>query len=166
MTERANDDPARTLPSAASRAVPDVAALARRLRGHRLPGGDFVVADSDVPTVASLVGGSASEAHPVFASIASLRTLGMSIAEMCALCDFDLADGPLLGECDIEFEAPLRAGVRYVATGAIESYERVASRRLGTLDRLRFVVALATTEGAPVARVGYLWLLPRGRGSA
>jgi hypothetical protein len=159
------------------RKLPDASAIAQRLRGHRLPGGEFVIAESDVPTVANLVGsptGAATQAfasgsgaaHPVFASIASLRTLGMSIAEMCALCDFDLADGPLLGECDIEFDAPMRAGVRYVATGAIESYERVASRRLGTLDRLRFVVELADAEGAPVARVSYLWLLPRGRSAA
>lgn len=158
MTEHAANGPARELP--------DAAALANRLRGHRLPGGEFVVAESDVPTVAHLVGSRSRDAHPVFASIASLRTLGMSIAEMCELCDFDLADGPLLGECDIEFEAPMRAGVRYVATGAIESYERVASRRLGTLDRLRFVVSLATPEGAQVARVSYLWLLPRGRAAA
>lgn len=158
MTEPVKNDSARTLP--------DAAALAQRLRGHRLPGGEFVIADADVPTVANLVGSRTAAAHPVFASIASLRTLGMSIAEMCALCDFDLADGPLLGECDIELDAPMRAGARYVATGEIESYERVSSRRLGTLDRLRFVVALADSNGTPVARVSYLWLLPRGRSAA
>lgn len=158
MTERGAQDSTRTLP--------DAAALARRLCGHRLPGGQFVIAESDVPVVANLVGSRSAAAHPVFASIASLRTLGMSIAEMCALCEFDLADGPLLGECDIEFDAPFRAGERYVASGAIESYERVSSRRLGPLDRLRFAVALATADGAPVARVSYLWLLPRGRSAA
>ncbi|MCZ8130286.1 MAG: hypothetical protein O9284_03165 [Steroidobacteraceae bacterium] len=143
--------------------LPDAAALARRLCGRALPGSDFVLPDSDVPTVAALARSGSTEPHPVFAVVESLRNLGFSIADLCALCEFDLADGPLLGELDVEFEQPLRAGARYLSSGTIESYERIPSRRLGVVDRLAFRVTLATPDGAPVAHVRYRWLLPRGR---
>ena len=143
--------------------LPDATELARRLCGRRLPGGEFVVSEAEALIVRGLVQSDSTAPHPIFACIGSLRTLGLSIGDMCALCDFDLADGPLLGEFDVEFEAALQAGVRYVASGEIESYERVSSRRLGQVDRLCFRVTLATSDGADVARVRYLWLLPRGR---
>jgi hypothetical protein len=146
--------------------LPDGGELSRRLRGHRLPGGEFTVTAPEARVVGDMNGTDPAAAHPVFACVATLRSMGISIRAMCELCEFDLADGPLLGECEIEFEQPLQAGVRYVSTATIESFERVPSRRFGWLDRLRFVVALATADGAAVARVRYLWLLPRARGAA
>lgn len=148
--------------------LPDGGELSRRLRGYRLPGGEFTVTAHEASVVGGMNGTDPAAAHPVFACVATLRSMGISIRAMCELCEFDLADGPLLGECEIEFEfeQPLRAGVRYVSTATVESFERVPSRRFGWLDRLRFVVALATADGAPVARVRYLWLLPRAREAA
>lgn len=90
-----------------------------------------------------------------------MRTLGMSIRGLCELCEFDIADGPLLGECAVEFERAMLAGERYVASAVIQSFERISSRRLGLLDRLEFIVSLATPDGTPVARVRYVWMLPR-----
>jgi hypothetical protein len=146
--------------------LPDAAELARRLCGRKLPGGEFVIPESEVTLVRELVGSGLAQPHPIFACIGSLRTLGLSIGDLCALCDFDLADGPLLGEFDVELEEAFRAGVRYVASAEIESCERVSSRRLGQVDRLRFRVTLTTADGVAVARVRYLWLLPRGRSVA
>ena len=146
--------------------LPDAAELARRLCGRKLPGGEFVIPESEVPLVRELVGSDSVQPHPIFACIGSLRTLGLSIGDLCALCDFDLADGPLLGEFEVELEDAFRAGVRYVVSGEIESFERVSSRRLGQVDRLCFRVNLATPDGAAVARARYLWLLPRGRSVA
>jgi hypothetical protein len=149
-----------------TRELPDAAALARRVCGRPLPGGEFVIPESEASLVNELAGSGSAQPHPIFACIGSLRTLGLSIGDLCALCDFDLADGPLLGEFEAEFEDDFRAGVRYVASGEIESYERVSSRRLGLVDRLGFRVTLATADGAAVARARYLWLLPRGRSAA
>lgn len=144
------------------RSLPDAAELARRVCGVQLPGGRFYVDATEAAEVRRLVGGAPEAAHPVFSCIGSLRTLGLSIGEMCALCDFDLADGPLLGEFEVEFEAPLRVGASYQASGVIESFERVETRKLGAVDRLAFSVTLAAEDGTPVARARYLWLLPRG----
>lgn len=147
----------------ATNEIPDAGTLARRLCGKELPGGEFVITEPEASIVGELVQTASAHSHPILACIGSLRTLGFSIGEMCALCDFDLADGPLLGELDVEFDEPVRAGIRYVASGTIESYERVASRRLGHIDKLCFRVSLVTSDGSPVARVRYTWLLPRGR---
>jgi hypothetical protein len=141
--------------------VPDIGALGERLRGHRLPGGYFTIEPEQAETVARLLNIS-HPAHPIFGSIASLRSLGVSISDLCALCEFELAAGPMLGEFAVRFMAPLQPGVRYEVSAQIDSIDRVRSSRLGALDRLRFTVMLAHSHGAAVAEARYLWLLPRG----
>lgn len=145
--------------------MPDAAVIAQRVVGHRPPPGEFTIDAQAARSVWRLHGREASSAHPVFACVASLRAMGISISGLCELCDFDLADGPLLGECDVEIDTPLQVGQRYLVSSIIESFERVPSRSFGRLDRLRFLVTLATVATGPVARVRYLWLLPR-RGAA
>lgn len=145
-------------------ALPDIGALAGRLRGHRLPGGQYSIEVQEALTVARLVQ-SSHPAHPVFSSIASLKALGVSIDELCALCSFELAAGPMLGEFAVCFSAPLRPGVRYGVCAVIDDLERTQSRRLGVVDRLRFSVYLNDPDRATAAEIRYTWLLPRGSAS-
>jgi len=150
----------------AHRSGPEAGELARHLCGRRLPGGEFVISSDEADLVRDLTGYTASHTHPVFACIASLRALGVSLGDLCELCGFDIADGPLLGECDMELSGEFQPGTRYLSSAVIETFERVTSRRLGLMDRLGFVVRLETPDGAMVATIRYLWLLPRGMNAA
>lgn len=151
---------------AAAMPVPDIDALSQRLQGHRLPGGHYEITTGAAAAVARLTGWDSPEPHPVFASIASLRALGVSIEQLCALCEFRLEDGPMLGEFAVEFHGELQHGVRYRTEARIVSLDRRRSARIGVLDRLRFVVQIQLPDGTPVAEARYLWLLPRGGAAA
>lgn len=145
---------------------PDIDALAQRLRGHRLPGGHYEITADVAAAVARLSGWDAPQAHPVFASIASLRALGVSIEQLCELCEFRLDDGPMLGEFAATFHRELQQGVTYRTEATIVSLDRRHSPRAGVLDRLRFEVRIGLADGTPAVDVRYLWLLPRTPGTA
>ena len=147
---------------AAAAPCPDIDSLSQRLTGHRLPGGHYEITADAATVVARLTGWEAPEPHPVFASIASLRSLGVSIEQLCELCEFRLEQGPMLGEFGVTFHSALVQGVPYRTEAHIVAFDRRHSSRLGVLDRLRFVVQIQTADGIPVADVRYLWLLPRG----
>lgn len=140
----------------------EIGPLAASLCGRQLPGGEFTITPAVRATVAELGAPLEISPHPIFSSIISLKSLGISIGELCRLCQFDLADGPLLGECSVSFERTFTEGMRYSCTTIIDSLERTKSRRYGVLDRLRFTVSIDEPSGSRVATVRYLWLLPRG----
>jgi hypothetical protein len=142
-------------------ALPDIDALSLRLRGYRLPGGYFTVEQHQAEAVARLVR-APHPAHPILSSVGSLKSLGVSIGALCALCEFELADGPLLGEFSVRFLSQLQPGLRYGISATIDSIERTHSRTLGVLDRLHFTVRFDDPSNARVAEARYLWLLPRG----
>ena len=143
--------------------LPDLEPLAARLRGYQLPGGEYTISAAERSTVAALNEPLDTDPHPIFCCISSLKSLGVSIGELCTLCEFNLTDGPLLGECAVVFERAFREGIRYTCSATIESFERSRSLRHGVLDRLRFTVFIDEPQLGRVATVRYLWLLPRGR---
>ena len=142
---------------------PDIDTLAARLRGHRLPGGEYRISIAESRQVARLSGFEASQPHPVFSSVVTLKALGVSIEQLCDLCEFRLEDGPMLGEFTTRFFQPLEQDVRYTTNATIGSIDRAHSARAGVLDRLRFAVHICLPNGAVAAEVRYLWLLPRGK---
>lgn len=132
------------------------------LAGRELPGGRYRISATEAAELLQLAQGGVQGVHPAHATVVSLRSLGLSIGELCALCHFDLADGPFLGELSIDFHAPLALEVDYQVEASIEGLTRHASRQLGTLDKLRFRVSIRTLMDQPVADLLYLWILPRG----
>jgi len=106
--------------------------------------------------------GTGSVTHPVFACVAALRGLGITIDELCRLCDYELARGPMLGECQLELRRPLRTEIDYTTSVVIDDLVRSTSRALGVLDRLQFTVALRDTSPGDAALVKLTWLFPRG----
>jgi hypothetical protein len=142
---------------------PDIDTLAARLRGHRLPGGHYRISAAESSQLARLCGVEASRPHPVFSSVVTLKALGVTIEQLCALCEFRLEDGPMLGEFTTRFFLPLEQDVRYTTNATIESIDRTHSARAGVLDRLRFAVHICLPNGTVAVEVHYLWLLPRGK---
>lgn len=143
--------------------VPDITLLDRDLRGKRLPGAVFCVSPQDVATIAALSDWTDSIPSPIFALVASLRGLGITLDEMCRLCEFELAAGPMLGECAMRFSTELEVGRRYRTEVLIHRIERKHSISMGIIDRLHFSVVIFHQPGNPVAEVDLVWLLPRGK---
>lgn len=101
------------------------------------------------------------ETHPIWGYIATQRGIGVSIAQLCALADFDVEDGPMLGSVEIDFGEPLRSGVSYRVTGEVVDLERKVGRRAGTFDLLTYRLTMSAPGGVPAATVTNTFVLPR-----
>lgn len=133
------------------------------LPGTTLPEGTFTITAEEDDRVHDVVGGEPAgdgTAHPLWAYIATQRGIGVSVAELCRMADFDVADGPLLGNTEMEYEAPLRVGVEYRVAGEVLDIVR-KSGRSGTFDLMTFRERLLTADGTPVASSTSTFVLPR-----
>ena len=134
------------------------------LAGTELPAGAFTIPADENAQVARIAGDEPlgnGLAHELYAYVANQRGIGISVAELLALADFDMADGPMLGACRLEYgEAPLRVGVPYEVRGEILDVTRKQGRS-GTFDVLRFRERLVDGDGAEAAAVTNTFILPR-----
>jgi hypothetical protein len=102
--------------------------------------------------------------HPMTAFIAAQRGMGISVAELFQILDFDIEDGPLLAESFLEFNGPLREGVDYAVSGRVAAVERKRGRKLGEFDLVTcvFDVIDPGAGDVPAATVTNIYALPRG----
>lgn len=136
---------------------PDVA-------GTPLSGGTYEITPAANALVCRSSGGTVAldgTAHPAFALIAPQVAMTLSVAELLAICDFDVADGPMMAGCKVEFSQPLLVATPYHVSGQIESLTRKASRTLGVMDMLVHRLDLHDGAGALVSRTSNTWVLPR-----
>jgi hypothetical protein len=132
------------------------------LPGTPLPEGSFTITEEDEDCVLDVVGGEPLEdgvAHPLWAYIAPQRGIGIGIAELCALADFDVNDGPMLGSSRLEYHRPLRIGVPYRVTGEVIDIVRKHGS-IGTFDLLEFREDLLDANEL-VASSTSTYILPR-----
>lgn len=134
------------------------------LPGTPLPEGSFRISAEEDRRVLEVVGGKPSAdgaAHPLWAYIAPQRGIGISVAELCALADFDVNDGPMLGSSELEYRKPIMIDVDYRVTGEVVSIARKHGR-IGTFDVLEFRESLLhPDDGALVAVSTSTYILPR-----
>jgi hypothetical protein len=110
------------------------------LPGTPLPEGTFTITAEDDARVLEVIGGEPSAdgtAHPLWAYIAPQRGIGISVADICTLAEFDVNDGPMLGSSALELHAPIALGAAYRVTGEVLSIERKQGGS-GTFDVLEF----------------------------
>jgi hypothetical protein len=133
------------------------------LAGTELRAGSFTITPADQEQLVSALGrGVASgDPHPIWAYIAAQRGIGIGVAELCALADFDVDDGPMLGSVELTYAAPLELGVEYTVTGEVVDLERKHGRKAGTFDVLTFRERLLAPGGAEVASTTNTFILPR-----
>jgi len=133
-----------------------------RLAGTPFPEGSFTIAAEEDAELREIIGSEPSTgglAHPLWAYIATQRGIGISVADLCRLADFDIADGPMLGSTELEYAATLRPGVAYRVVGEIVDVVRKHGRS-GTFDVLRYRERLL--DGADtVATTTSTFILPR-----
>jgi hypothetical protein len=102
-------------------------------------------------------------AHPIYFYIATQVGMGMTVAGLCAACDFDVEEGPMMASSKVSFGRPLLTGQPYNVTGRIVSLVRKPSRKLGVMDMLEYVLELSLPDGTPVLSTTNVWVLPRGK---
>lgn len=138
--------------------LPDVA-------GTKLDGKGFTITAEENAALCASVGVApdpGGAAHPVWYYVATQVGMGLSVAELCAVCAFDVKDGPMMAGSGAEWRGTLMTGRHYAVTGEIVSLVRKASRKLGTMDLLEYRLRLSLPGEEPVCIVTNSWVLPRG----
>lgn len=100
-------------------------------------------------------------AHPIYYYIATQVAMGQTVAGLCAVCEFDVEDGPMMGSSAARFSRQLRTGATYKVTGEILSLIRKRSRKLGVMDVLTYRLRLHELDGTTVVETDNVWVLPR-----
>jgi len=101
-------------------------------------------------------------AHPIWYYIATQVAMGKSVAGLCATCEFDVADGPMMGSSGVRFTAPIMVGQDYKVTGEILGLVRKQSRKLGVMDVLTYRLRLHPAAGGDaILETDNVWVLPR-----
>lgn len=136
------------------------------LPGKELSAGSFTITAGENSDLAGVLEGPAPEgpegdgAHPLWAYIATQRGIDVGIAELCAMADFDVNDGPMLGSTKLTYDKPLKVGVEYAVNGEIVDIVRKEGRS-GTFDILTFRERLIDPSGEQAASATNTFILPR-----
>ncbi|WP_432197495.1 hypothetical protein [Streptomyces sp. bgisy027] len=145
--------------------VPDEAELAA-LVGTELPPGryriDPVVSRMlDAAVLAPASSGSSPEPHPIWSFVAAQTGIGLDVEGLLGLFGSSGADGPMLGECDLDMLKPFEAGMEYAVTGRVTGAARKKGRALGVFDLVTVEYEVRGTDGELVARCRETFVLPR-----
>jgi hypothetical protein len=133
------------------------------LPGTELPAGAFTIGakeNADLAGVLESAAPAGDAAHPLWAYIATQRGIDIGIAELCALADFDVDDGPMLGSTKLTYGKPLRVGVEYAVQGEVIDIVRKEGKS-GTFDILSFRERLLDPDGGEAAVATNTFILPR-----
>jgi hypothetical protein len=133
--------------------------------GRVFPGGTYRISRQDNAALCEAVGASADpdgRAHPIFYYVATQVGMGMTVADLLALYDFDVADGPMMTGSNASFAGELLVETDYRVAGEIVSLTRKPSRTFGFADILRFRLTLGRDDEKPTLECVNEWILPRG----
>ena len=102
-------------------------------------------------------------AHPLLVYMAGQAGIGLSLADLFALCRASSEDGPMLGEWGMELNRPLEVGVEYAVSGGITDVVRKTGKKTGVFDVVRFGIELRSTAGSaePDALLHSSFIYPR-----
>lgn len=132
------------------------------LRGTRIPGGRFRIADYQSRLLYDIVGVDAEpEPHPIFGFVMAMSGTGMSIGEILALMGSDGADGPMLGSCALNFHTGLKTEQDYVVDGGVVDVQRKDGRVLGTFDAVSMRFEVRDAADPPVVTADMTFVVPR-----
>lgn len=133
--------------------------------GHRLDGdGTYVIDPAENAALCRSTGvepAADGTAHPAYYYIATQVAMGQTVAGLCALCDFDVEQGPMMASSRVDFHDALRTGIAYRVTGEIVGLTRKPSRKLGLMDMLEYRLRLHGPDDVVVLETINVWVLPR-----
>lgn len=132
--------------------------------GTRLPGGEYRIAAEENRALCESLHTkphSDGRAHEIYSYIATQSGMGVSVDGLLAICEFDAADGPMLGSSNSRYLTALQTDETYRVSGEILGLTRKQSKKLGTMDVLEYRLTLSRASGEPVLEVTNTWILPR-----
>lgn len=136
-----------------------------RIIGHRFPGGsytiehweNFLVHDALRTTVDR-----SGLAHPAMLFHVPIAGVGMTIADVFALCEAESDEAVRAGAYVWEVARPLREEVTYRMEGGIVAVERKDGRRGGMMDLVTFrIEVISPVDGQVDATVTNTWVFLR-----
>lgn len=137
---------------------PDVAGLS-------LDGGEpIVISAEENRTLCESMGvepAADGQAHPSYYYTAPQTGMALTVRELCAKCDFDVDDGPMMATSEARYILPLMTETPYWVRGRIESLVRKRSRKLGVMDLLDYRLRLINRAQETVVDTTNVWVLPR-----
>lgn len=142
--------------------LPDVA-------GRSLDGPGFTITTDENRALCASVGVApdpSGAAHPIYFYVASQVGMGLSVADLCAACDFNVEDGPMMAGTRADYAAPLLTDRHYDVRGEIVGLTRKQSRKLGIMDLLEFRLHLELPGEGRICTITNTWVLPRGHEDA
>lgn len=95
------------------------------------------------------------------AFVIAQRGMGVDLTGLFALMDADIADGPLLGACELEFRGVLEADVEYTVRGQISPAVRKKGRSAGDFDLVDCRLEVVTPDGEIVAVITNSYVISR-----
>ncbi len=131
---------------------------------YKLPGGRVCITREENARVCKAIYAEEfadGRAHPIYYYIATQRGMGVSVEELLGLCDFDVADGPLMISTRVRFHRQILTEQAYEVSGQIVSLKRKSSRTFGKMDLLEFALRLSLPEDETVIECVNSWALPR-----
>jgi hypothetical protein len=139
------------------------------LRGRELPGGALrierwqsVLLDRALRAPAA-VPGEEHLASPVWLVVASLRGMGITVDELCALAEQRSGDTLLFGGVVVEQSGDLAVDADYRTTAAITDIDSRTTRDGRTMDSVVVVVRVLDPDGLERGSVTSTYLFKRGR---
>jgi hypothetical protein len=140
--------------------------LRSALHGKSLPGGELRIDDYEAAIAEGAWHGDPpadpGEAHPMWFIVASLRCMGISVAELCELAHQESSDTLLFGTCTVVQDRPLLVGSTYAARATITEVNSRTARDGTRLDAIEIAVSLSTESGDAVGSVTSEYLFKRG----
>ena len=139
--------------------------LKKELEGIKLPGSPLTISALESQVVDETARDPHNDtdlAHPIWFVIASLRGMGISVDELCALAHKGDNDTLLFGGVEVVQEQPLVVGRTLNVSSEIVDVERKSTREGGALDSLTIRNVIADSSGDLVGTVTCAYLFKRG----
>jgi len=131
------------------------------LVGKRVPGGTYSVAGYENWLLRDAVYAEPEgPVHPIAAFIGAQRGMGMTVAELFAMLECDINDGPVLAESTIELHEDLAVDRQYRVDGEVTGIVRKHGAAMGAFDLVTCTFTL-TDGDTEVARVSNTYAIGR-----
>jgi hypothetical protein len=132
------------------------------LVGRTVPGGQYSIAGYENWLAHDALGSSpVATPHPVMAFIAAQRGMGCTVAELFALLESDIEDGPLLASTSIEIVRDLSVDELYDVQGRVEGLVRKHGAALGDFDLATCLFTVTDAQGVLVATITNVYAIGR-----
>jgi hypothetical protein len=140
-------------------------ATLQELQGRELPGGQLVIEPQEVfvgDEALRLSGDLDGALHPAWFVITSLRCMGISVQELCALMQQEDGDALLFGSCRVQQWTQLHFEKPYTSSARIGQVSSRTTRDGSRLDSVEVVIQLRdAATAADVGEVVSIYLLKR-----